>query len=172
MPLNLEQKKAIVAEVSEIAAGSISAVTADYRGLSVAQMNDLRNRARNAGVYLKVVRNTLARRAVADTEFSCMQDIFVGPMILAFAKDEPSAAARVFRDFAKDNDKFSVTALSIGGELLQASELGKIAQLPTKDEAIAQLMSVMKAPISKFVRTVKEPHAKMVRTVAAIADKK
>jgi len=170
--LRLEQKKAIVAEVSEVAANAISAVAADYRGLTVSEMNELRVQARNSGVYLRVVQNNLARRAVVETAFECMQDAFVGPLILAFSSEEPAAAARLFKDFSKKHEKFSVTVLSIDGQLFSAKEIDRVATLPTKDEAIAQLMSVMKAPIEKFVRTLAEPHAKLVRTIAAIGDKK
>lgn len=172
MALNLEQKKTIVAEVAEIAEGSLSAVAAHYRGLSVAQMNELRVSARNQGVYLRVVRNTLAKRALEKTDFACMNDVLVGPMVLAFAKDEPGAAARLFKDFAKKNEHLSVQALAIDGKLLGANQLEAVASLPTREEALTQLVAVMKAPVSKFVRTLAEPHAKMVRTFAAVGDKK
>lgn len=172
MALRLEQKKAIVAEVAVYAKESLSAVAADYRGLTVSQMNELRVKARNSGVYLRVVRNTLARRAVSDTSFECMHEAFVGPLLLAFAKDEPGAAAKLFKDFAKDNKQLEVTALAIDGKLLPAKDLDAVAALPTRDEALAQLLTVMNAPIGKFVRTVAETNAKLVRTIAAIADKK
>lgn len=172
MTLRLEDKKAIVAEVAEVAGAAHSAVAAEYRGLTVTQMTQLHAKARNAGVYLRVVRNTLARRAVAGTDFACMQDALVGPLVLAFSRNEPGAAARLIRDFAKDHDKLLVKALAIGGQLLDAKELETLAKLPTRDEAIATLMAVMKAPITKFVRTLVEPHSKLVRTIAAIRDKK
>ena len=172
MALRLEDKKAIVAELSDVAKNAISAAAADYRGLSVTQMNELRATARNSGVYLKVIRNTLARRAVKDTDFACLEETFVGPVLLAFSENEPSAAARLFKDFAKSNDKLEVTALAVGGKLYGASDLNAIASLPTRDEALAQLMGTLKAPISKFVRTMAEPHAKFVRTLAAVRDKK
>ena len=172
MALRLEDKKAIVAEVAEVAASAYSAVAAEYRGLSVAEMTDLRSKARDGGVYLKVVRNTLARRAVEDTEFACMQDIFVGPLVLAFSQEDPGAAARVVKDFAKDHNKLIVKAVSVSGKLLPAEDLDKLAKMPTYDQAISMLMSVMQAPISKFVRTLAEPHAKLTRTVAAVRDQK
>lgn len=171
MALNLQQKKTIVAEVADVASQSISAVVADYRGLSVAQMTTLRKQAREGGVYLQVVRNTLARRAVEGTSFECMQDAFKGPLVFAFAKDEPSAAARLMRDFAKENETLEVKALSINGQLLPANDLDRVAKLPTRDEALSMLMSVMQAPITKLVRTLAEPQAKLVRTLAAIRDK-
>jgi large subunit ribosomal protein L10 len=170
--LRLEDKKAIVAEVAEVAANALSVVAADYRGLPVANMTKLRADARKAGVYMRVVRNTLARRALEGTEFACMQDVLVGPLLLAFSQHEPGSAARLIRDFVKTNEKFEVKALAIGGKLLDAKQLEAVAKLPTKDEAIATLMSVLNAPITKFVRTLAEPHAKLVRTIAAVRDQK
>lgn len=172
MALKLEDKKVIVAEVAEVAKSAYSAVAAEYRGLSVAEMTELRSKAREGGVYLRVVRNTLARRAVEGTDFACMQDILVGPLVLAFSREEPGAAARVIKDFAKDHKKLEVKAVSISGKLLPASELEALAKMPTYEQAISTLMSVMKAPISKFVRTLAEPHAKLVRTVAAVREQK
>lgn len=172
MALRLENKKEIVAEVAEIASDSVGAVVAYYRGLTVTQMTELRAKARASGVYLRVVRNTLARRAIEGTEFECLKDSLTGPVVLAFSRTEPSAAARLVRDFAKDNEKLEVKVLAIGGNLYQAAQLAAVAKLPTKNEAIAQLMSVMKAPITKFVRTLNEPTAKLVRTFAALRDKK
>lgn len=172
MVLKLEDKKAIVSEVAGVAQQAVSLIAAEYSGLTVAQLTNLRKSARNAGVYMRVVRNTLARRALEGTQFACMQPALVGPLVLAFSKDEPSAAARLIKDFVKTNDKLKVKALAIDSQLLPASGLEKLASLPTRDEAIAQLMSVMKAPITKLVRTMAEPHAKMVRTVAAIRDQK
>ncbi|RMH34145.1 MAG: 50S ribosomal protein L10 [Gammaproteobacteria bacterium] len=172
MPLNLEGKKAIVAEVNEIASKAISAVVAEYRGLTVSEMTELRKKARESGVYLRVIRNTLARRAVEGTEFACMQEAFVGPLVFAFSLEEPSAAARLFRDFAKEHENLKVTALAIGGNLMGAEQLDAVAKLPTKEEALATLMSVMQAPISKLARTLNEVPGKLVRTLAAIRDQK
>lgn len=172
MALKLADKEVIIAEVSGVAASAVSVVVAHYRGLSVAQMTALRKKARDAGVYLRVVRNTLARRAVAGTEFECIQDSLTGPVVLAFSKTEPSAAARLVRDFAKDNDKLEVRVLSIGGKLVAANQIDTVASLPTYDEAIAQLLSVMQAPIAKLARTLAEPHTKLVRTIAAVRDQK
>ena len=172
MALTLERKKAVVTEVAEVARGALSAIAAEYRGLSVAEMTDLRVNARNAGVYVRVVRNTLARRAFEGTDFACMSDSLSGPLVLAFSREEPGSAARVMRDYAKDNDKLVIKLVAFDGKLLDASEVGKLASLPTKDEAISQLMSVMKAPITKFVQTLQAPHAKLVRTMAAVRDQK
>lgn len=172
MTLRLEGKKAIVAEVAEVAKQATSLVAAEYSGLTVGQLTALRKSARESGVYMRVVRNTLARRAFEGTNFACMDPALVGPLVLAFSTEEPSAAARLIRDFAKTNDKLKVKALSVEGKLLPASDLAALASLPTRLEAISQLMSVMKAPIEKFVRTLAEPHAKLVRTIAAIRDQK
>jgi len=170
--LNLEQKKSIVAEVAEVAANAYSAIGAEYNGLSAAQMTALRAKARESGVYLRVVKNTLARRAVEGTEFACMQEGMVGPMVLAFSMEDPGAAARVIKDFAKENDALSVKMVSIGGQMLGAGELERLASLPTKDQAISMLMALMKAPVEKLARTINEVPGKLVRTVAAIRDQK
>ena len=172
MALSLEEKKAIVAEVAEVAAGAHSAVVAEYIGLESNDMTDLRAKARSGGVYLRVVKNTLARRAIEGTDFECMQETLVGPMILAFSQEDPGCAARVLKDFAKANDKLVIKALSVSGQLLPASELDRLANLPTKDQAISMLMSVMQAPITKLARTLNEVPGKLVRTVAAIRDTK
>lgn len=172
MTLKLDDKKAIVAEVTEIANKSLSLVAADYCGLTVAQLTELRKSARHSGVYMRVIRNTLARRAFAETKFACMDPALVGPLVLAFSLEDPGAAARLIRDFAKKFDKLVVKALSIEGSLLPATDLNRLANLPTRNEAIAQLMSVMLAPVTKFVRTLAEPHSQVVRVVAAIRDKK
>lgn len=172
MSLTFEQKKAVVAEVAEVAAGAYSLVAAEYSGLTVGQLTDLRQEGRSAGVYLRVVKNTLARRAFDGTEFACVSDQLVGPLILAFSQADPGAAARVIKDYSKKNDKLVVKLVSIGGQVLPASELARLASLPTREQALSMLLGVMKAPIQKFVRTLAEPHAKMVRTVAAIRDQK
>ena len=172
MALRLEDKKAIVAEVNEVAAGALSAVLADARGVDVGAMTGLRKSARENQVYLRVVRNTLAKRAVVGTEFECVQDALVGPTIFGFSMEDPGAAARIFKDFAKENDNFEVKALAVGGELLDASQLDRLAKLPTRDEALAMLMSVMQAPITKLARTMNEVPGKLVRTVAAVRDQK
>jgi len=170
--LRLEGKKNIVAEVAEVAKQAISVVAAEYAGLTVAQMTNLRQSARSSGVHIQVVRNTLARRALEGTRFACMDEALVEPLVLAFSKEDPGAAARLLRDFSKKCEKLTVKALSIDGMLLPASALNQLANLPTRDEAIAQLMGLMKAPITKLVRTLVEPHSKLVRTIAAVRDQK
>ena len=172
MALTLEEKKAVVAEVSEVAKGAFSAVAAVYSGVTVEEMTELRVKARQDNVYLRVVKNTLARRALENTDFECMSERLTGPLILAFSQEDPGAAARVAKDFAKENDKFEVTMLSVGGELLEPSEIDKLASLPTRDQAISMLMAVMLAPTEKFVRTLNAVPTKLVRTVAAISDQK
>jgi large subunit ribosomal protein L10 len=172
MALKLEGKKAIVTEVANIAANAVLAVAANYRGLTVSQMTDLRSKARQAGLYLRVVRNTLARRAVEETEFACLQEALVGPMILLFSSEDPGVAARLMRDFAKDNKDLEVKALVMGGKLLTAEAIEAVANLPSREQAIGMLMSVMNAPVTKLVRTLAEPYAQAVRAFAAIRDQK
>ena len=172
MALGLEAKKQVVAEVSEVANQALSAVVAEYRGLTVAEMTDLRVKARENGVYLRVIRNTLAKRAVEGTDFACMQDALTGPVICAFSQDDPGAAARLLKDFSKENDTMQVTALAIGGELLGADQIDAVANLPTYEEALAKLMSVMNGPITKLTRTINAIPGRVVRVVAAVKDTK
>jgi large subunit ribosomal protein L10 len=172
MALNIEQKKAVVAEVSGVAQSALAAVAAEYRGLTVEEMTELRVKARESGVYLKVAKNTLARRAIEGTEFECMTDALTGPLLLAFSLDDPGAAARLVKDYAKSHDQLVAKLVAVGGELYDASELERLSSLPTYDQALAMLMGVMKAPIEKFVRTLAEPHTKLVRTFAAVRDAK
>ena len=172
MALNLETKKEIVSEVAAVAADAHSAIAAEYRGLGVEELTELRSKARQGGVYLRVVKNTLAKRALEGTEYECMRDGLVGPLILAFSQEDPGSAARVLKDFSKEHELLKVTMLSIGGQLLEPSELNRLAKLPTKEQAISLLMAVMKAPVEKLARTLAEPHAKMVRTFAAVRDQK
>ena len=172
MALRLEQKQQIVAEVNEVAASALSAVIADYRGLTVAEMTEMRVKARESGVYLRVVRNTLAKRAVEGTEYECLNDAFVGPTLLAFSQEDPGAAARLIKEYAKDFAELEVKALSIGGLLLSADQLDRVAKLPTLDQARSMLMSVMQAPVVKLARTLNEVPGKLVRTIAAVRDQK
>ncbi len=167
MALRLEDKKALVKEVNAVAGDSVTAVAAEYRGLSVAEMTELRKEARNAGVYMRVVKNTLARRAVEGTEFECMQETLKGPILLAFAKDDPGAAARVIKNFAREHGALQAVSLSAGGQLLPASDLATLADLPTLDQARAMLLGVMMAPMTKLARTLAEPSAMLARTLNA-----
>ena len=172
MALNFAQKEAIVAEVAVVAKSAYSAVGAEYRGLTVEQMTDLRVEARKAGVYLRVVKNSLAKRAVEGTDFACIQEALEGPMILAFSQEDPGSAARVAEAFAKGHDQFKVKLVSIGGKLLDPSELGTLAKMPTYEEALSLLMAVMKAPVQKLAATINEVPGKLVRTIAAVRDAK
>ncbi len=170
MALSIEQKKAVVAEVAEAANTALAAVAAEYRGLTVEEMTELRAKAREGGVFLRVAKNTLVRRAVEGTEFECIQDLLTGPLLLAFSMDDPGAAARLVKDYAKSHDNLVAKLVAVGGQVYDASELDRLAALPTYEQGIAILMAVMKAPIEKFVRTLAEPHTKLVRTFAAVRD--
>ena len=172
MALHLDDKKAIVAEVADVAANAYSAIAAQYIGLSVEEMTDLRCKARESGVYLRVVKNTLARRALQGTEFECMGESLVGPLILAFSQEDPGAAARVIKDFAKSHEKLEPKVVSIGGKLLAPGDIERLASLPTKEQAISIMMALMKAPTEKLARSLKEVPGKLVRTIAAVRDQK
>jgi len=152
--LNLEQKKTVVAEVAEVAGKAHSVVVAEYAGLSAAQMTDLRAKARQDGVYVRVVKNTLARRAVEGTDFVCVQEALTGPLLVAFSQEDPGGAGRVISEFIKGNDRLVVKAVSIGGQLLPASDLARLARIPNKPQEISQLMAVMKAPVGKLAATL------------------
>lgn len=172
MAIRLEDKQQIVSEVSEAAKGALSAVIADYRGVTVTDLTSLRKKARENGVYLRVVRNTLLKRALADTEFECLSPALKGPTILAFSLSDPGAAARVLKDFAKEKDKFEVKALAVGGQMLPASQIDVLATLPTYDQAISILMSCMLAPVTKLAQTLNEVPTKVTRCVKAVGDQK
>lgn len=172
MAIGLEDKKAIVAEVNEAAGGALSAVLADYRGVTATDMTILRKQARENGVYLRVVRNTLTKLAVGGTDFECIKEALVGPTILAFSMEDPGAAARLLKDFAKENKAFEIKALAVGGELLGAEQIDRLAKLPTRDQALGMLASVIQAPITKLVRTFNEVPSKVTRVVAAVRDQK
>ncbi len=168
MGLKLEDKQEMVTEVQAIAQTAHSVVAAEYRGLTVSQMTGLRAKARAAGVYMRVIKYTLARRAVTGTPYECIAGSLKGPLILAFSKEDPGAAARVVKDFAKGNDKLVPTLVALGGRVFPASDIDRVASLPTRAQALSMMLGVLKAPISKFVRTLAEPTAKLVRTVAAV----
>jgi large subunit ribosomal protein L10 len=170
--LDLAQKQAIVAEVNAIAASAHSAIAAENRGLSAAQMTELRAKGRKEGVYMRVVKNTLARRAVDGTSFACMREQLKGPLLLAFSQEDPGAAARVISEFVKTNEKLVVKIVSISGQVLAPSDIVRLAKMPTKLQAIAMLASVSQAPVVKLVQTLNETVAKLVRTVAAVRDQK
>jgi len=170
--IGLEDKIAIVAEVNETATSALSLVIADARGVTVGGMTALRKDARENNVTLRVVRNTLAKRAFEGTEYECVTDSLTGPSLFGFSMEDPGAAARIFKDFAKGQDNFEVKALAVSGQMLGAEQLDVLAKLPTRDQALAMLMSVMKAPVTKLVQTMNEVPGKLVRTVAAVRDQK
>ena len=172
MPLNLDDKKAIVAEVSETAGQALSLVIADARGVDVNDMNALRTKARAENVQLRVIRNTLAKRAFAETDYACVEDVLVGPSLFAFSMEDPGAAARLFKDFAKANDSFEVKALSVSGQLLGKDQIDVLANLPTLEQALGMLASVTLAPVTKLVRTLNEVPTKVTRVVAAVKTQK
>ncbi len=172
MALNLEQKKEVVAEIAAIAADAHSAVAAEYRGLTVEEMTELRRQARANGVYLRVAKNTLVKRAVEGTSFECIQEGLKGPLIFAFSQEDPGSAARLVKDFGKEHDNLVPRLVAIDGEMLDASGVEKLANLPTLDQARAMFLGLLQAPASKFVRTLAEPPAKFARLLAAYRDSK
>ncbi|AWL10927.1 50S ribosomal protein L10 [Saliniradius amylolyticus] len=172
MALGLAAKKEIVAEVSDVASRALSVAVAEYRGMEVAELTDMRVKAREQGIYLKVIRNTLARRALENTQFSDMDSALTGPLIYAFSIDAPGTGARLFKDIAKENKNLKVTALSIGNGVMGPEKLDAVAALPTRDEALAKLLATFKAPVGKFVKTVNEVPSKFVRVLAAVKDTK
>jgi large subunit ribosomal protein L10 len=156
MALNLSQKQEVVAELAQVAAKAHSLVAAEYAGITVGQMTAMRKKARETGVYLKVVKNTLASRAVVGTEFECVKDALVGPLLYAFSTEEPGAAGRLIKEFAKStNDKLKAQVVSMSGKLMPGSDLEKLASLPTRDQAISMFLSVLVEPATRFARVVK-----------------
>ena len=172
MALNLDDKKAIVAEVNETAAQALSLVIADARGGDVTEMKALRAKARAENGQLGVGGNTLAKRACAETDYAGVEEVLVGPSLFAFSMEDPGAAARLFKDFAKDNEEFEVKALSVSGQLLGKEQLDVLATLPTFHQALGMLASVTIAPVTKLVRTLNEIPTKTTRAVAAVRDAK
>ena len=171
MALGLEDKKAIIAEVSETASNALSLVIADARGVTVTDMTELRVKARENKVVLRVVKNTLAKRAFKETEFECVEEALVGPSIFGFSMEDPGAAARLFKDFSKENDSFEVKALSVSGQMLDNSQIDVLASLPTLDQALSMLANVMLAPITKLTRTFNDVPGRVVRVVDQVAKK-
>ena len=172
MALNLDQKKEVVAELANVAASAHSLVAAEYIGLTVEQLTELRKKARQSGVFLKVAKNTLVARAVAGTEFECVKDALSGPMLYAFSTQDPGAAGRLIKDFAKANDKLKSKLVALGGQMYPGSHVDRLAALPTREQALSMLMGVMQAPITRLVRTLAEPAAMVARAVAAVRDSK
>lgn len=172
MALNLEAKKAVVEQVNAVASTAISVGVAEYRGLNVEQMTNLRASAIDANVSLRVVKNTLAKRALAETACECITPVLSGPVILGFSQEDPGAVARVFRAFMKENDALVVKGLGVSGEFVDAGQLKRIADLPTKNQAISMVVALMIAPVEKLTRTLNEVPIKLTRVVAAVRDQK
>lgn len=172
MPLRLDDKREVVAKVNAIAATAHSAVIADYLGVKVSELTQLRKNASKEGVYVRVVRNTLLKRAVQNTDFACIDQACVGPTLIAFALEDPGASARVLKDFGKEHEEFSIRALAVGGELLDGSKIDVLASLPTRDQGLSQLMSVMLAPLTKLAQTLNDVPGQVTRAVAAVRDQK
>lgn len=171
MVLKLDEKKNIVAEVAEVASKALSAIAVDYRGLKVSDMTDFRSKARKSGVYLRVVRNTLARRALQGTDFACLEPALRGPIILAFSLEDPGAVGRLISEFLEKSENITLKAIAIGGQLLEPSRLKDVASLPTLDQALALLMSAMLAPINKLAYALTGAPTKLACAFSALAQK-
>ncbi len=171
MALNREAKAAVVAEVSAELAKAQAVVVAEYRGLEVGAITRLRKQAREQGVYLRVLKNTLARRAVAGTPFEGLSDQLVGPLLYGFSSD-PVLGAKVLNDFAKGNDKLQLKAGAMPNVVLDGNEVKQLASMPSRDELLAKLLGTMQAPIAQFVRTLNEVPARFARTLAAVCEQK
>ncbi|MCB1607989.1 MAG: 50S ribosomal protein L10 [Xanthomonadales bacterium] len=172
MALNFEQKKEVVAELAEVARGAVSLVAAEYRGLTVAQLTDLRKKARDGGVFLKVVKNTLVKRAVSGTDYECIGEALTGPLMYAFSQEDPGAAGRLVQDYAKTNDKLIPKIVAIGGQMYGPTEVERLANLPTREQALAILLGMLTQPASKLVRTLAEPASMLARTINGVAEQK
>ena len=170
MPLRIEQKKAVVEELHSIASSSVSAAIAEYRGLNVAEITKLRTKARESEIYLKVVKNSLSKKALADTNFECLTQTLQGPIIIALSADDLASPAKLFKDFSKDNEHLKTVGLAIDGNSFPVSELDRIARLPTRDEAYSTIAGLMKASIEKALRTLNEIPIKLTRLTLAIKE--
>jgi len=171
MSLNLDQKKQVVDDVSAVVGNAQATVIAEYRGLTVEEMKALRREAHDNNVYLRVVKNTLLRRAVQETEHSCLDELLVGPLAFA-ASEDPVAVAKVLNKYAKEYDALDIKAGSMAGKVLSTGEINALAQLPSRDELLAKLMGTMQAPVAKFVQTLNEVPTKFARGLAAVRDSK
>lgn len=171
MGLNLQDKKAVVEQIAEVFKGSQAAILAEYRGMTVEQMTQLRAEARQSGVFIRVVKNSLTRRAAKDSDFECLDEYLIGPLALA-ASEDPAAAAKVLSKFAKDIDALEIKAGAMSGNLLTMGEIAALAKLPGREELLATLVGTMQAPVTKFVQTLNEVPSKFVRALAAVRDSK
>ncbi|HJL95437.1 MAG TPA: 50S ribosomal protein L10 [SAR86 cluster bacterium] len=168
MPMRIDDKKVAVEELQEVANKAVSAVAADYHGTSVAELTTLRKEARESGVHLKVIRNTLAKKALGDTKFSCFEDLLIGPTMLAFSLEDPTSAAKLVNNFSKLNNNFEVKGISLGDTLLELSRLSALANMPNKDQAISQLAGLLLAPMNQFASILNQVPSKLVRTLQAV----
>lgn len=171
MSLSLDQKKAVISEVTEAIASAQAGVLAEYRGLTVAQLTTLRTEARNAGVWIKVVKNNLAKRVITGSNFECLTEHFVGPVIFS-ASEDPVAVAKVMTRFAKDNESLNIKAGAMNGLLIDNGTIENLSKLPGREELLAKLMGTMQAPVQKFVSTINEVPSRFVRTLSAVAESK
>lgn len=172
MGLTRENKQTVIAEANTVMSHALSAVVADYRGLSAEEMTALRAGARRSQVQLQVIRNTLAKRAIEGTRFACLKEVLSGPTLLAFSGTDPGAPARLFKAFLKENEKLKIKGLSLGGQLLGAEALNTVSSLPTYKEAVTSLLWILKAPISSFVRISAASYTQLVRLLVAVGEKK
>lgn len=171
MALNLQQKKEVVAELANVTSKAMSLVAAEYAGLTVEKLTELRVKARQSGVYLRVVKNTLVERAVEGTEFECVKGKLTGPLIFAFSQEDPGAAGRLIKEFAKTNDKLKAKLVAVGGKAYGASELDRLASLPTRDQALSMLLGCLVQPATMLVRVLAEPANQLARVIKAAGEK-
>ena len=172
MPLNLAEKQEIVAATNSELANSSSVIVADFRGMTVSELTAIRKQARSSGVKLRVIRNNLVRRALEGTPHECIQEVLTGPSIIAFSEGDPGAGARLLKEVQDEIGNLEIKGISLGGRLIEAEDLATVAALPTKEEAIARLMSVLKAPVSKLTQVLNAVPSKLVRTLVAVKDQK
>ncbi len=171
--MRIDDKKVAVEELQDVANKAISAVAADYHGTSVSELTTLRKEARESDVHLKVIRNTLAKKALSDTKFSCFEDLLVGPTMLAFSVgDDPTSAAKLVNNFVKVNKNFTVKGISLGDTLLELSKLSALANMPSREQALSQLAGLLNAPLNQFVSVLNQLPSTLVRTLQAIKEQK
>lgn len=172
MALNLAQKKEVVAELADVAAKAHSLVASEYIGLSVAQLTELRKKARQGGVYVRVAKNTLVSRAVDGTDYACVKDTLTGPLLYAFSTEDPGAAGRLIKEFAKANDKLQPKLVAVGGKAYPGTHVDVLASLPTRDQALSMLLSVLVQPATMLVRVLAEPASQVARAINAVGQQK
>jgi len=172
MALNLEQKKVVVAELANVAAKAHSLVAAEYAGLTVEQLTELRKKARQSNVFVKVAKNTLVSRAVEGTDYACVKDALVGPMLYAFSKEDPGAAGRLIKEFAKANEKLVPKVVAIGGQMYPGSHIEKLASLPTREQALSIFAGLLLQPATMLARVMAEPASQLARVLGKVGEQK